>query len=355
MTAATGIVGIVANPASGKDIRRLVAHGSSFDNNEKINIVRRVLLGLNATGVARVAFMPDTHAIVSRAARNLDLRFQLTPLEMPTLGNPGDSWEAARRLVDLGAGAIVTLGGDGTNRIVAKGCADIPLVPISTGTNNVFPTMVEGTLAGLAAGLVATGIAGSDADPNVTTHPRLDIMIDGSLADTALIDIVTTRSDWVGARALWDPARLSEIVVSRVTADQIGMASIGGHLFPEAVDGPSGIHIVIAAHDRANYQVQAPLAPGLMRSVPIASASLIPRGTSVDLQSRPSIVALDGEREFEILEPDHQVSILFNPSGPRTVNIAAALRAGSVAGRFVERMGETAVSTSRECLATVVD
>ena len=39
------LVGIIANPASGKDIRRLVAHGSTFDNNEKINIVRRVLLG----------------------------------------------------------------------------------------------------------------------------------------------------------------------------------------------------------------------------------------------------------------------------------------------------------------------
>lgn len=28
-------VGIISNPASGKDIRRLVAHGSVFDNNKK--------------------------------------------------------------------------------------------------------------------------------------------------------------------------------------------------------------------------------------------------------------------------------------------------------------------------------
>ncbi|MDI9377286.1 MAG: ATP-NAD kinase, partial [Synergistota bacterium] len=32
------LVGIIANPASGKDIRRLVAHGSVFDNIEKVNI-----------------------------------------------------------------------------------------------------------------------------------------------------------------------------------------------------------------------------------------------------------------------------------------------------------------------------
>jgi predicted polyphosphate/ATP-dependent NAD kinase len=52
-------VGIIANPASGKDIRRLVAHGSVFDNQEKVNIVRRVLLGLQATGVEEIIFMPD--------------------------------------------------------------------------------------------------------------------------------------------------------------------------------------------------------------------------------------------------------------------------------------------------------
>jgi pyruvate/2-oxoglutarate/acetoin dehydrogenase E1 component len=53
-------VGIIANPASGKDIRRLTAHGSVFDNNEKVNIVRRVLLGLEAAGVSEVLYMvPD--------------------------------------------------------------------------------------------------------------------------------------------------------------------------------------------------------------------------------------------------------------------------------------------------------
>jgi len=40
---------------------------------------------------------------------------------------------------------------------VAQGCGTVPLVPISTGTNNVFPTMIDGTIAGLAAGLFATG------------------------------------------------------------------------------------------------------------------------------------------------------------------------------------------------------
>ena len=37
-----GKVGIIANPASGKDIRRLVAFGSVFDNEEKVSIVPAV-------------------------------------------------------------------------------------------------------------------------------------------------------------------------------------------------------------------------------------------------------------------------------------------------------------------------
>ena len=70
-------VGIIANPASGKDIRRLVAHGSVFDNHEKVNIVRRVLLGLEAAGVTDVLFMPDYFGIVSKAVGGISSRSSL--------------------------------------------------------------------------------------------------------------------------------------------------------------------------------------------------------------------------------------------------------------------------------------
>jgi len=36
---ADAAVGIVANPASGKDVRRLVGAASVVDNNEKVNVV----------------------------------------------------------------------------------------------------------------------------------------------------------------------------------------------------------------------------------------------------------------------------------------------------------------------------
>src|SRR2546427_6480247 len=162
------LVGIIANPASGRDIRRLVAYGTVFDNNEKTAIVRRVLLGLEAVGITQVAYLPEhDFGIVPRALDGLSgsLRpsrssLQAFPLSMPVLSTSADSTRAARMLASIGAGCIITLGGDGTNRAVARGCGTVPLVPISTGTNNVFPAFLEGTIAGMAAGLVALGHAG---------------------------------------------------------------------------------------------------------------------------------------------------------------------------------------------------
>jgi hypothetical protein len=197
-------------------------------------------------------------------------------------------------------------------------------VAISTGTNNVFPGMVEGTLAGLAAGLVATGRVGNEQ----RSEER----------DLALIDVVTCRRAGlplaVGARALWEPAHLAEIVLSRVEPAAIGMASLGGLLFPEACGGCSGVHVVVGPAD-APRQVLAPLAPGLLRRVPVERATLLGHGETVTLGSEPCTVALDGEREFEILPPGAALRVTLNPCGPRLVDIAAALRAGAEIGYFV--------------------
>jgi predicted polyphosphate/ATP-dependent NAD kinase len=330
-------VGIIANPNSGKDIRRLVAHGSSFDNNEKISIVRRVLLGLDALGVERVHYMPEGYAIVARAAETVKLSFELLVLPMAALGVPADSTEAGQRLADLGVGCLVTLGGDGTNRVAAKGCGDLPLVAISTGTNNVFPRMVEATLAGLAAGLVATG-----AVPDAVVlhrHPWLDIYLDGKLHDRALIDVVTTRHTWIGTRALWDPAHLSEIVLSRVTTSALGTCSLGGLLFPEAHGSRHGAHLVLGPSERT---VLAPLAPGLLCPISVAAARLLVPGERVQLAVEPCTVALDGEREFELIRPGHLLEVELNPTGPRVVDIDATLRAAARRGVFVREASRLA-------------
>jgi hypothetical protein len=332
------LVGIIANPASGKDIRRLVAHGSTFDNNEKINIVRRALIGLAAAGVDEVVYLPDSYGIVERAAGAAKPSLKLAPLDMAVVSHASDSTEAAQRLHALGVAAILTLGGDGTNRAVAKGCGDVPLVPVSTGTNNVFPRMVEGTLAGLAAGLVAAGIARNRPGlPRVIRRaPCLRVEVDGTVADLALIDVVSSAHAWVGARALWEPSHLREVVLSRISAAAIGVASLGGALFPRQCESCSGAWITVGDPASAPRRVTVPIAPGLMRDVPVQQARLLAHGEMVSLQPGSRTIALDGEREIEIRDPSSHVVVRLDPHGPRVVDVEAALTAGSAAGVFLQ-------------------
>jgi predicted polyphosphate/ATP-dependent NAD kinase len=112
------IVGIIANPASGRDVRRFVAHSTVFDNHEKSAMVRRALIGLEAVGITRVVYMPEQEfGIVSRAVdalhdQNALLHMSVEPLSMPLTGTGADSTHAAQLLAEMGAACMITLGGD---------------------------------------------------------------------------------------------------------------------------------------------------------------------------------------------------------------------------------------------------
>ena len=173
-------VGIIANPASGKDIRRLVAYASIMDNVEKTNQLRRLILGIDATGVNEILIMPDYHYLGQRALDGIgrdSIKAKVSIIDMAVTYTHGDSTLAAELMGELGVGCIVTLGGDGTNRDVAKRSRSIPLVPVSTGTNNVFPVMVESTFAGIAAGIIAQNFV--DGKDTIRTHKRLVIIKNG--------------------------------------------------------------------------------------------------------------------------------------------------------------------------------
>ena len=58
-----GVVGIVANPASARDIRRLVADGAFVTTNDKVNMIKRVLAGLGSVGVSHALSMTDLGGI----------------------------------------------------------------------------------------------------------------------------------------------------------------------------------------------------------------------------------------------------------------------------------------------------
>ena len=327
------LVGIIANPASGRDIRRLVAHGTVFDNNEKTAIVRRILLGLDAVGIRRVAYMPEhDFGIVPRALTELQgspLQLVAGPLEMPVLGTSADSKRAAQLLVEQGANCIITLGGDGTNRAAAAGSATVPLLPISTGTNNVFPTFLEGTIAGMAAGLVASGI---QDEHTVQQAPRLEVCVDGEAVESALVDVVASSLPFIGSRALWDMSVVREVVLARVAPATIGFSALGGALLNsnDEMGKRYGMHIIL---DENGERVLVPLAPGLVRWVGVKSHRPIAPDERVTFQPGSGTVALDGERELE-LSTTSVVEVHLCTDGPYVVNVAATLTAAAHAGRL---------------------
>ena len=85
-----------------QDIRRLVAHGSVFNNNEKVNIVRRVLLGLDAVGVDTILAMPDAFNICWKAQDSLKLAATVRELDMLVESNQSDTIHAAAQMCDQG-------------------------------------------------------------------------------------------------------------------------------------------------------------------------------------------------------------------------------------------------------------
>jgi predicted polyphosphate/ATP-dependent NAD kinase len=315
------LVGIIANPASGKDIRRLVAYGSVFDNQEKVRILRRVLIGLAAAGVERIRYMQDYFGIVDRALARIDLKIPITALNFRLTGTQEDSTQAARMLADEGAACLVTLGGDGTNRAVVKGSSAVPILPISTGTNNVFPAMVEGTIAGLAAGLVARkSVALTEV---ALAHTKLEVLLDGKVVDLALVDAVVYDDVFVASRAIWDMDRVRTIFLNRAGPENIGISSIGGWIRPVGPADPAGLCLELGGNDRV---VTAAVAPGMIRAVPVSAEQVMQIGQEFSIRLSPSVLALDGEREVEIRR-GQQAAVRLNKDGPTVVDVTRTMQA----------------------------
>jgi predicted polyphosphate/ATP-dependent NAD kinase len=321
-------VGIIANPAAGKDIRRIVSQGRFISNQEKVNTLIRVVAGLEAAGVRRVVFMPDIAMLGAAASADAPKNVTTEILEFTHFNEERDSTTAATMMAEMGAGCLVTLGGDGTNRAVAKGCGDVPVLPISTGTNNVFPTMVEGTIAGLAAGVVARGDV--DLESVTTTSKALEVHVDGQLRDLALVDVAVSKERFVGARAIWDVDTLHEIYLSRAEPASIGLSSIGSRLLPLGAEDDRGLYMRLG---EGGDHVDAPIAPGYIRRVGVAEWRTVDMGEPVPIGLRPCTIALDGERTFS-LSPQATAEVVLTRGGPRVVSIEKALAEASRQGLF---------------------
>ena len=340
-SAATQIVGIVANPASGKDVRRLTARASVFDNQEKAAIVRRCLAGIAALGRRGdavpacgegvvVRYLADSHNIVASAAQETGIR--ATALDVEAGGTAADTRAAAEAL--KGAAAVITLGGDGTNRAFVQGWLDAPLIPLSTGTNNAFPHMQEATAAGAAAALIAGGdvpLAAVSEQAKV-----IHVAIEGEPDDLALIDAVATTDRFLGARAIVDPRTWMMAVLTRADPAAVGMTGVAGFAMPLSESCDSGVALEFGGDARpASRILHAPVAPGHFADVSLAATHTVALDEPVYLQG-PATLAFDGERE-RVLKPEQRATFTIRRDGPHVVSVRRALARAAAAGRLCVR------------------
>ena len=328
------LVGIIANPAASKDIRRLVAQGRVVPDWEKVNTVRRVMLGLQSVGVARVLAMPDSSNLVRRASEDPTMSIDPELLDMPSFYSEGDTVRAAAYMGKLGVDCLVTLGGDGTNRAAVAGCRTIPMVAISTGTNNVFPTMLEGTLAGLAAGLVAQGRL--DLSEVAVSSKIMNVYVNGELRDIALVDVALSKERFVATRAIWDIDTIFEVFLTRAEPASIGLSSIGARLESVSMVDEGGLRYSIAGPESkvsGNITVLAPIAPGIVPPVSISSWQRMADGERLAIEQRDCTVALDGERAFSVNQ-SQKLEIEVRRDGPPVIDVNLALKVAASRGLF---------------------
>lgn len=322
-----GKVAIIANPMSGRDVRRLAARATTMTHEVKRDLVARIALGLDAMGVDEIMILKEPYRISSGALEILPLRARVRLLDVGVTNSAADTRAAVRAARIAGCDVIVSLGGDGTNRIIAQAWPEVPLVPLSTGTNNVFPVMVEATSAGVAAGLVANGsLSAAEAGE------RCKLVHVSTLRwhDIGVIDAVLLLRDHTGNLLPYDPDRISALVLTRAEPAAVGMSPIGGYLDPVGLADDCGL----ALRCGAGRAVHAPISPGLFRTVRVSSCERLAFGREF-LFEGPGVVAFDGDRVHE-LDPNESARVSVQRDGPLVIDVPRCIRLAAQRGIFMD-------------------
>ena len=322
-------VGIIASPSAGKDVRRLVGHAGSTGDVDKIAVIRRAALGVIESGVDRLLYLDDTRHLIQRALDGIPHGgVQVDPIDQAVMGTGRDSVKAAHALKEEQAGAVIVFGGDGTNRDVAKGWQDIPLLPLSVGTNNVFPFHIEATAGGIAAGLVAKQIVPLT---EVAQQAKvITVKYANGENDLALVDLVLVSGDFIGSRAIWDVSNLQEGIFAIAESATVGLSSIAATLQVVDRNDDTGMYVQMG---EGNGTVRAPIAPGTYETVPIKGSKKIQLNEKVSIKG-PGVLAFDGERD-RVLQKGEKIVVAITKQGPWVINTHRALDLANIKKHFV--------------------
>jgi predicted polyphosphate/ATP-dependent NAD kinase len=340
-------IGIIANPVSARDIRRIVANASNLQTSERVSIVLRVLSTLASVGVKRVLMMPDKGGISSMLLRSLKRdkgprhRYpEVEFVDIPVTSTVHDTFAATRKMQHTGVRAIIVLGGDGTHRAVVRellegtrrGANAVPIAGLSTGTNNAFPEMREPTVAALAVGLYAVGkIAPVEA---LSQNKILEISIAGKRRDIAIVDAVIASDRFIGSRALWKTESLSAVYLAFADPQVIGLSAIGGLLHPVGRKEAGGLAVYLSRNaSECRLYLKAPIAPGMVSEVGIADWKSMSGDEEFTVALESGVVALDGEREMTFDEGE-KVLVVLRENAFQTVDVERCMHLAARTGIF---------------------
>jgi hypothetical protein len=189
--------------------------------------------------------------------------------------------------------------------------------------------LVEATIAGAAAGLIASGKI--SIDDVSAQHKAIEVLIEGERDDLALIDAVLSSERFVGARALLAPEQLQLALLTRADPAAVGVTAIGGLLAPLGDQDEHGLLLELGGQDDGD-RVNAPIAPGYYREVQVRSHRMIDFGEIIAVQG-PGVLAFDGERE-RVLKPDQHATFSLSRSGPLVVDVEKTLHLAAEKGCF---------------------
>ena len=328
-----GKIGIIANPSSGKDIRRLVSHATTVDNSEKLNIVERIILAAQAYGVSDFLIMPDTfqmgYTVMDHLTNLGELTSEIEILDMEITGTIDDTIFAAAEMEKMNVDCLLVLGGDGTSRAVAKSIKDTPLIPLSTGTNNVYPDLIEGTVAGMVAAVIASKEYGMN---DITSRDkRIEIYKNEKLIDIALVDAVITSNPVIGSKAIWNMQEISKIIVSRAHPASIGFSSIAGCKKIVSVKDDFGLCVDLT---QKTHRLLVPVAAGTVKPVYMGDEVILKLNEDFSYETNETgTIALDGEREITFKSGEKFV-FRITRKGPLRVDIKKAVELAHKNGFF---------------------
>ena len=327
-------LGLIVNPLSGRDVRRLLGRAGNDTPEAKRNQLERAAIGAALAGVTRILWTKDVFRIAESALEYLPIDAERERLDLGRPETrPADTLRCVAAMRDAGCGALLVLGGDGTNRLVAEAWPDAPIVPLSTGTNNVFPLLVEPTLAGAAAGLVASGrlALAEVAERAKVVRVRY---ADGA-ASLALVDAGLLRDDFVGSLLALDPAKLETLVLARAEPASVGLSPLGGLILPCGRGDDFGVELHFAPGGASGRALLAPVSPGIYRTAHVVSTRRLALGEAVTLKG-PGVLAFDGDRE-RALAPGEPVELRVVRDGPFVIDPARALALAAERGLYWDR------------------